>query len=68
MRSNTRRWAPNDARHDRGAPKFRSNTVTFGRAVIGGVLTVPPAQVVGIPESDSETLFQLGAGTNAPMQ
>ena len=29
-----RRWViPNDARHDRGAPKSGSKTVTFGRCV-----------------------------------
>ena len=68
MRSNSRRCAPNDARHALGAPKSFSKTVTFGRAVMGGVFTVPPEQVVGVPDSSPDKVLQSGVGTNAPMQ
>jgi hypothetical protein len=42
--------------------------VTFGRAVIGGTLTAPLAQLVGMLDASPDQTLQSGVGTNAPMQ
>jgi hypothetical protein len=62
-----RRCAPNDARHERGAWKSLSNTVTEGRA--RGTKAFPPStHVVGIAWGLKRKSFQSGWGTASPVQ
>src|SRR6476659_7506702 len=59
---------PSDPRHERGAWKPGSITVTLGRAVLIGEDAAPPAHCVGSVAAPVAYALKSGVGTAAPMQ